>query len=196
MSSCRNRIPGLCATLCIAAIVAAGASAAQADGTGRGHQGPPEAMQGQGGHAKGQAGRGPHRGGGGMHGKGHGKGQSESHLFGPDWRSTLTAEQKAELDRLHVEFAKTKAPLMAGIEALKVRLAVLVTSEQPEPGAIDGLIEELLPAKRELMSAKYNYRVAQRGVLTPPQQISFDMEVLHRAMHRQEDKQGRGGRSH
>ena len=133
-------------------------------------------------HGKGASGGRQHRGGKGKHGEGHGKGHGETHLFGPNWRKTLTAEQMAELDRLHVGFAKTKAPLMAVIQALKVRLAVLVTSEQPNPEAISGQIDELLQTKRQVMSAKYQYIAAQRGVLTAAQQVSFDMEVLHKAV--------------
>jgi Spy/CpxP family protein refolding chaperone len=147
-------------------------------------------------HGKGPSGGHQNRGGHGKHGEDHGKGHGGTHLFGPNWRKTLTPEQKTELDRLHVAFAKTKAPLTAGIQALKVRLAVLVTSEQPDPEAVNGLIEEILQAKREVMSAKYQYIVAQRGVLTPSQQLSFDMEAIHQAMEGKQERHGRGGKGH
>ena len=198
----RNGIPGLCTALCVAAILAGAATTAQADREGPGRQGPPEAMERHGGHGGGgMHGGGMHggergKGGGGRHGEGHGKGHDGTHLFTPNWRTTLTPEQTSELDRLHVELAKTKAPLLAQIQALKVRLAVLVTADQPDQGAVDALVEELLQAKRAVMSAKYKYIVAQRAVLTASQRVTFDMEVLHRAIEGKRERHGHEGKGH
>lgn len=135
-----------------------------------------------------------HCGGKGLHGKQPGKGQGGGHLLGDHWKKTLTAEQKAQLDLLHVRFAKTKAPLKAGIRALKAQLAVLATAGEPQMGAIDAKIDELLMAKRELMRAKYLYITAQRRVLNPQQQTSFDMALIHKVMHGKKGKSGRGGK--
>ena len=79
---------------------------------------------------------GPGHPGMGMHGKGaHGGGYHGSgghhggkHLLGPHWRSTLSEEQRAKLDALHLAFVKTKAPLMAKAKSLKVELALLATA--------------------------------------------------------------------
>lgn len=197
---CLQRAPAWLLTLGLAALLAGGAATTHADEKGRGHQGPPGAMEGHGGHGGGmhggEHGKGGGHGGGGMRGKGHGKGHEGTHLFAPNWRKTLTPEQKSELDRLHVEFAKTKAPLMAEIQALKVRLAVLVTADQPDLGAIDALTEELLQAKRAVMSAKSRYIVVQRAVLTASQRGSFDMEVIHHAMQGKQEHHGHGGKGH
>jgi len=183
-----------------AAILTGGAATAQADEKGHGHQGPPEAMEGHGGQRGGmhggEHGKGGGNRGGGKHGKRHGEGDHATHLFAPNWRTTLTPEQKSELDRLHVELAKTKVPLMAEIQALKVRLAVLLTAEQPDQGAIDALLEELLQAKRAVMSAKSKYVVDQRAVLTAAQRRSFDMEVIHHAMEGKREHEGHKGKGH
>jgi hypothetical protein len=141
---------------------------------------------GKGAHAGKQhrAGKG-HHGGCDKHGKaGHpGTGKGAKRLYGEHWKHSLTAEQKAELDRLHLEYARTKAPLKAGIKAMKVRLAVLATSGSATQDDMNGPIMDLLLAKQEMVRAKYNYIAAQRNVLNPEQRVSFDMEVIHKAMH-------------
>lgn len=142
----------------------------------------------------------------GMHGgkKGHGgckkhgakSGGSASgkHLYGVNWKDSLTVAQKAELDRLHVQYARTKAPLKAGIKALEVQLAVLATSGDTNPKAMDGPLVDLVLAKQEMLRAKYNYITAQRKVLSPQQQVSFDMDVIHKAMHGKKNRKGGHGK--
>lgn len=141
-------------------------------------------------HGGGKHGGGMHAGGkhsGGMHGGGRHGGP---HLYGEDWRTTLTDEQKAQLDRLHVAYAKTKAPRKARMKALEVELTALSTAAEPSQQAIDAKIDELLQIKREAMRAKYAYIADQRKVLTSDQQVSFDMSMIHKAMH---GKKGHGG---
>jgi Spy/CpxP family protein refolding chaperone len=202
-----RKIATIPASLLLAATIAGGLAAAQSEARADEHHGGHGEMQGHGGHGgeahcpsrgKGKGKGGGHKGrhGAGMEGK-HGKDGHGGHLFGEDWRNMLTAEQKLQLDRLHVEFAKTKVQLKAQIKALKLQLAVLATSEQPQPAAIDAGIEEVLAVKRQLMSAKYGYIAAQRRVLTPEQQVSFDLEVLKRAKHGKRDQHhGKGGDKH
>jgi len=128
----------------------------------------------------------------GKHGRGPGcrhRGHGKRHLLGEHWKNSLTAEQKLELDKLHLAFAKQKAPLKAGMKALKVQLAVLSTADQFAPEALEAKINELVMAKREMLRAKASYIAAQRQVLTPEQRVSFDMGTVHKAMH---GKKGHG----
>ncbi len=64
------------------------------------------------------------------------------------WRDSLSPEQELQIDQLHVNFAKTKAPLKARVKALKVDLVVLATAPQPNKAVIDAKIKELLEAQR------------------------------------------------
>jgi len=127
----------------------------------------------------------------GMHGKGaHGGGHhGRKGLLGPHWKSTLTEEQRAKLDTLHLAYVKTKAPLKAKMKLLKVELGLLATADSADTKAIDKKIGELLEVKRAKMGAKYKYVVAKRAVLTPEQRVSFDMEVIESAMH---DRKAKG----
>jgi len=144
-------------------------------------------------HGKGHDGGGKYGGQGkgygkdhaGHHGKGHAghhaKGHGGHHLFGDHWKKTLSAEQKVQLDWLHLEFAKKKHTLRSGIQALKVQLAAMAIADQPQAEAVEAQINELLMAKKQLMQAKYHYIAAQRKVLTQEQRVSFDMDVIHKA---------------
>ena len=149
-------------------------------------------MQGQGKHRMGMKG-----GGHGEHGKHQGKHQGKrghkgcgQHVFGGSWIHSLSNQQKARLDQLHVNHARIKAPLKARIKALRVDLAVLATVPEPDKAVIDAKIEEMLKLKGQMLGAEYGYIAAQRRVLTPAQQVSFDIEQIHGAMH---GKKGKGG---
>lgn len=203
----RNGMRELFSALVVAAVLAAGAALVHAEDAGA-HKGTHGAMQhgaAEGGmhggmHGKGRDGGDKSHGKCGMHGKKHGqghggkhgKGHDGQHLFGDHWKKTLSAEQKAQLDRLHLDFAKKKHVLKSGIDALKVQIAVLAIADQPQQEAINAQIDELLMAKRQLMQAKYAYIAAQRQVLTPEQRVSFDMEVIHKADGKGK-KKGHGG---
>lgn len=121
---------------------------------------------------------------------GHGAcpGERKSRLFGPDWKTTLSPEQQAALDRLHVAYAKAKTPLKAQAKVLRVELAALALEDQPDTGAINAKIDELLALKRTMMINKYEYVAAKRKVLSPVQRLSFDMEVIKRSKHGRKGK--------
>jgi hypothetical protein len=167
------------------------------------HAAPAAGMGGGMAQASGMQPKGQHRHG--KHGGGHSKHGHKScglrgredcgkHLLGDCWKRTLSVPQKARLDQIHANHAKIKAPLKARIEALKVDLAVMATAPQPGKAAIDAKIEELMRLKGQMLGAKYGYIAAQRQVLAPPQQVSFDMETIHRAMHGKEGRDCKGGR--
>lgn len=145
-------------------------------------------------HGKGKHRQGMKGGGHAKHGKHHGQqGRTRfgQHLFGGHWSQSLSNQQKAQLDQLHINHTRIKAPLKARIKALKVDLAVLATAPEPDKTVIDAKIEEMLKLKGQLLGAEYGYIAAQRQVLTPMQQVSFDMEKIHGAMH---GKGGKGGK--
>lgn len=116
----------------------------------------------------------------GKHGMSH---HGSKHLLGPNWRETLSDEQRAKLDALHVDFARQKLPLKAKLRELKVDLVLLVTSDKPDEAAIEKQLDELLKMKKKIKLKKLNYMVAQRKLLTPEQRVSFDMEKMHKVMH-------------
>lgn len=199
MSKPSTRLTLLSALILLAGL-AAGIGIVQAEQHGGGHAMHESGKGMHGGHGGGKHGGGMHGGGkhggckggackhkGGMHG---GSKHGGPRLYGEDWRESLTDEQKAQLDRLHLTYARTKAPSKARMKALKVELSTLATAAEPSQKAIDAKIDELLQVKREAMRAKYAYIAGQRKVLTPEQQVSFDMHVIHKAMHGKKKKGG------
>lgn len=118
---------------------------------------------------------------GGMHGA---KGMyGGSGMCGPSWKETLTDEQRSKLAKLKLDHMKVKAPLKAKIKSLKVDLAMLVIADKPDVNAINKKIDELTKLKNEKMKQKYEYIAAKRKVLTPDQQVLFDMHIIKKAMH-------------
>jgi Spy/CpxP family protein refolding chaperone len=147
-----------------------------------------------------------HSGGCPLHGRKHGKDHAGGHgkvhrgrhgegrarpLFDKGWTETLSAEQKAALDKLHVDYAKNKVQQRLKIEALKVQLTVLATADESQPEAAATKIDALLATKREMLLAKQAYIAEQRAVLTPEQRVSFDMTMIHQALPSGKCPQGR-----
>jgi hypothetical protein len=181
----------LVVSLLLVALVG-GIVSAQAEGPGSGH----DALQHRpkaGGmhHAKHGGGCPMHeRKHGKVHRAGHGEGHAR-HLFGQGWTETLSAEQKAALDKLHVDYAKNKVQQRLKIKALKVQLTVLATADESQPEAAATKIDALLATKREMLLAKQAYIAEQRAVLTPEQRVSFDMTMIHQALPSGKCPQGR-----
>lgn len=102
---------------------------------------------------------------------------------GPNWKDTLTDEQRAALAKLKLDHMKVTAPIKAKMKNLKVELAMLVTTDKPDTNTINKKIDELTKLKNDKMKEKYKYIVAKRKVLTPEQQVLFDTRVIQKAMH-------------
>ncbi len=110
------------------------------------------------------------------HGAHHG-----SHLFGPSWKQTLTEDQIRTINRLHADLAKIKAPLKARMRLAKTELAVLTTKDEPDTGAIDKKIREILDLKGRILREHSDHVIQMRTMLTPGQRASFDMHVIRKA---------------
>ncbi len=131
---------------------------------------------------------------GGMHGGG---GHHCAHHAGkgplaPHWRTTLTEEQRVELDKLKLAYVEEKAVLKAKGRVTKVELAVLATADKVDQAAIDQKIDELVELKRAGLRKKYEYIAAKRGVLTEQQRVSFDMDVIEKAAKGKGKGKGKG----
>lgn len=113
------------------------------------------------------------------HGMGHGKARG-GHLFGPHWRASLTDDQKAEIDWMHLRLRREQHVLKAEISLKKAELKGLVTGEDMSTEDLRAKVDELLELKREYLLNKYQHMVEMRQVLTPQQRVSFDLGVLSR----------------
>lgn len=111
-----------------------------------------------------------------MHGAGHGKG----HLFGPHWRETLSDDQKAEIDWMHLRLRQEQYLVDAGIALKKAEINRLIVSEDVDQEKLRAKIDELLELERKRLVNRYQHMIEMRQVLTPQQRVSFDLGILAR----------------
>lgn len=94
------------------------------------------------------------------------------------WKSTLTEDQRAEMEGMHLALAKELSVKKAELKVRKARLKVLVTDDSPDASAMNKLIDEIGDIKKDMMRAKYSYKVELRKILTPEQRTGFDKHIL------------------
>lgn len=128
------------------------------------------------GEAFAQMGHGMKHGQGQMMG-GHGK-KGHMGVFGPNWKDTLTDEQKAKIDKMHLALKKELGVIKAKKKLKKAELSAMVIQDNPDMKEINAKIDEVLNLKREIMRKKYAHMIEMRMVLTPEQRVSFDMGAL------------------
>ena len=111
----------------------------------------------------------------------HNQNHKRGHLFGSYWKKTLTDEQKGQADKMHLALKKSLNVPKAKLNVKKAELNNLVVKGNPDKKAIYQKIDEILELKREIMRKKYDHKVEMRRMLTPEQQVSFDMKLLETA---------------
>jgi Spy/CpxP family protein refolding chaperone len=112
-----------------------------------------------------------------MHEPMHHEGKG-GHLFGDNWKQTLSDKQKTQIDKMHLELKKDLALLKPKSDLAKAELNQLIISNKPNTQAINKKINEITALKGELMKKRYAHIVEMRSVLTSEQRVSFDMSLL------------------
>jgi len=115
-----------------------------------------------------------------MPGGGGGNGRMGGGLYGMDWESALTEEQKARLDELKVRQKKMMMPMKARARAIRADLVTMALADDPDERTLSSKVDEMLSLRRQMMMAKFRHIMARREVLTPEQRASFDMHVMKR----------------
>ncbi|ABD27362.1 hypothetical protein Saro_2927 [Novosphingobium aromaticivorans DSM 12444] len=92
-------------------------------------------------------------------------------------RLDLSAEQKAEIDRLEKEFASRRQALDAQLRASNAELARAIESEHQIGPKVTGAVDASHMAMGELQKATLAHVFAMRSVLNPSQQAIFDQEI-------------------
>jgi len=122
--------------------------------------------------------------GGTAHGHPYVMHHGRKRLLVPQWKETLSEEQKLKIDNLRVSSMKANAPLKAAAQALEVELVLLAIAEEPHMSAVGKKIDELVAVKREIWRERYRTLIESRRVLNADQHVSFDLGVLHHAQRR------------
>lgn len=107
----------------------------------------------------------------------HHKGK-DGHFFGSHWKQTLNEKQKSKIDKMHLQLKKDLSLLKPKSDLARAELNQLVVSDKPDSAEFNKKIDEITALKGELMKKRYAHMAEMRSVLTPEQQISFDMSIL------------------
>jgi len=89
----------------------------------------------------------------------------------------LTDEQMKKMEPLKLAFHKQKFEIHNQIKAKEAQLIVVSTGDKINKEEAYKLIEEIAALKASLEKAKFDHRMAVRALLTPEQQLAFDMHV-------------------
>jgi Spy/CpxP family protein refolding chaperone len=120
-------------------------------------------------------------GGGGMTGGGHMPGMMGGQCPNcpaperPKWMSSMTDDQKAKMDAMHLKLGKEMGLLEARLDVKEAELKNLVTQDSPDKKAVSKKIDEIMDLKKEMMTRRYDHVMELRGILTSEQRMSFDM---------------------
>lgn len=87
----------------------------------------------------------------------------------------LTDEQMKKMEPLKLAFHKQKFEIHNQIKAKEAQLIVVSTGDKINKEEAFKLIEEIAALKASLEKAKFDHRMAVRAILTPDQQLAFDM---------------------
>ncbi|HPB02587.1 MAG: Spy/CpxP family protein refolding chaperone [Bacteroidales bacterium] len=89
----------------------------------------------------------------------------------------LTDEQMKKMEPLKLAFHKQKFEIHNQIKAKEAQLIVVSTGDKINKEEAYKLIEEIAALKASLEKAQFDHRMAVRALLTPEQQLAFDMHV-------------------
>lgn len=109
--------------------------------------------------------------------KEHGHGDS-AHHFADHWAKTLSDDQKARVDMMHLKLDRELGVLKAQVELMQKEINVLAAQDNADMSAINKKIDELMGVKKQIMRARYAHILEMRAALTPAQRVSYDMDTL------------------
>ena len=107
--------------------------------------------------------------------------KKKGHQFSPHWSETLTDEQKAKVDRMHLELDRELSVLKAQEELAQKELNVYTVRDDAKMATINAKIDALLAVEKQILQQRYAHLIEMRKELTSEQRISYDMAVLKRS---------------
>ncbi len=108
------------------------------------------------------------------------------------WMSSMTDDQKARMDDMHLKLGKELGLLEARLDVMEAELKNLVTKDAPDRNAVRKKIDEIMELKKEMMTKRYDHVMEARGILTPDQRRGFDLMFFGGMRHIMRIMGGRG----
>jgi len=100
---------------------------------------------------------------------------TEMHKGGPCAIPNLTDEQMKKMEPLKMDFHKKKFEISNQIKVKEAQLVVATTGDKINKDEAYRLIDEISVLKATIQKAKFDHQMAVRAILTPEQQVAFDM---------------------
>ena len=89
----------------------------------------------------------------------------------------LTDDQMKKMEPLQLAFRKKKFEFQNQIKAKEAQLIIVSTGDKINKEEAYKLIDEISALKAAFKKAEFDYKMAIRALLTPEQQLAFDMHV-------------------
>ncbi len=90
----------------------------------------------------------------------------------------LTDEQKAQLEKLQIEYMKSMQPLRNELAEKQAQLHTQSTAPEINMSRLNGLIEEIGKLRTEIMKEKQKHHQAVRKILNEKQRLIFDSRQM------------------
>jgi len=100
---------------------------------------------------------------------------TEMHKEGPCAIPNLTDEQVKKIEPLKTDFQKKKFEIHNQIKVKQAQLIVASTGDKINKDEAYRIIDEIAALKASMEKAKFDHQMAVRAILTPEQQLAFDM---------------------
>lgn len=90
----------------------------------------------------------------------------------------LTDEQLKKMEPLRLDFQKKSMEIKNQIKVKEAQLVTVTTGDKINKDEAYKIIDEISVLKANLQKAKLDHRLAVRAILTPEQQLAFDMHGM------------------
>ncbi|HPF00145.1 MAG: Spy/CpxP family protein refolding chaperone [Bacteroidales bacterium] len=122
-------------------------------------------------------------------GQGQGQGQMMHKSGDCNHIPNLSADQLKKMEPLRLDFQKQKMEIYNQIKAKKAQLIIVSTGDKINKAEAFKLIDEIAVLRTSLEKARFEHQMAVRALLTPEQQVYYDM-------HHAKNGMGNGRRGH
>lgn len=94
--------------------------------------------------------------------------------MGPGAMPAFTEEQQEKMQEIKASFETERVELVNRIKVMHLEMRDIVTSDDPDFGKLERMIDDISGARAEMMKIRVRQHVAVRKILTDDQKVLFD----------------------
>ncbi len=91
---------------------------------------------------------------------------------------SLSDEQMAKMEDMHLALQKEMLPLKSQLKSLRTELKLLLVADKYDAGKVDQVIQKMSAVRTRMQKAMVRHQRAMRDMLTPEQRKKFDSRIL------------------